>query len=61
MTAERVLMALLLGGIGVGCVLVLLSVLLVAAVGRDPGVHHLAGVRVAAQQHRGCAAARPPA
>ena len=38
MIAERILMGLLLGGVAIGCVLVLVSVPIGAALGRDPGV-----------------------
>ena len=60
MIAERVLMALLLGGIAIGCVRRAAAVLLGPALGRHPGVHHLAGLRVAAPAPASAAVASPP-
>ena len=45
-TEQRILMALLIGGVVVGCVAVLVSVFVGAALGRDFSVHDVAGARM---------------
>ncbi len=50
MTAERVLMAVLIGGVAAGCVLVLYPFFSAVTVGGDPGLHHLAGSGMAPAQ-----------